>query len=154
MPPDPSRCPDAPTEPPLAAWFSVVRVYHKVVRKLERRLDEHGLALAHFEMLVKLSMAEGMTQQELAARLLVTKGNVCVLLDRMESNGWVERREHPEDKRANRLFLTKQGRKLLDQVLPEHLQLIRETMSVMNRVQQKGVHAALDRVDQSLELET
>ena len=154
MPPDSCKCPNAPNEPPLAAWFSIVRVYHKVVRKLERRLDEHDLALAHFEMLVKLSMAEGMTQQELAARLLVTKGNVCVLLDRMESNGWVERREHPEDKRANRLFLTKQGRKLLDQVLPEHLKLIRETMSAMSTTQQKSVHEALDRVDQSTELES
>jgi DNA-binding MarR family transcriptional regulator len=154
MPPDPSRCPSAPTEPPLAAWFSIVRVYHKVVRKLERRLDEHGLALAHFEMLVKLSMAEGMTQQELAARLLVTKGNVCVLLDRLESNGWVERREHPEDRRANKLFLTKQGRKLLDEVLPEHMKLIKETLSVMSISQQKAVHEALDRVDQSVELES
>lgn len=152
MPPEPCKC-NAPGEPPLAAWFSIVRVYHKVVRKLERRLDGHGLALAHFEMLVKLSMAEGMTQQELAARLLVTKGNVCVLLDRMESNGWVERREHPEDKRANRLFLTKQGRKLLDEALPEHLKLIKETLSVMSASQQKAVHDALDRVDQSIELE-
>jgi MarR family transcriptional regulator, organic hydroperoxide resistance regulator len=153
MPPDPCKCPNAPSEPALAAWFSVVRVYHKVVRRLERKLDQHGLALAHFEMLVKLSMAEGMTQQELAARLLVTKGNVCVLLDRMESNGWVERREHPEDRRANRLFLTRQGKKLLDEAMPEHLKLIRETMSAMSGSQQKSVHEALDRVDQSVELE-
>src|SRR5258708_5193073 len=153
MPPDPSKCPNAPSEPSLAAWFSIVRVYHKVVRKLERRLDQHSLALAHFEMLVKLSMAEGMTQQELAARLLVTKGNVCVLLDRMESNGWVARREHPEDRRANRLFLTRQGKKLLDDVLPEHLKLIREMMSVMSSPEQKAVHEALDRIDQSMALE-
>lgn len=137
----------------LAAWFSVVRVYHKLVRRLERILDTHGLCLPHFEMLVKLSMAEGISQQELAERLLVTKGNVCALLDRMESSGWVERRAHPDDRRANRLFLTRQGKKLLDDALPEHLKLIRETMGVLSAPQQKAVHEALDRIDQSMEAE-
>src|SRR5258706_8331177 len=94
----------------LPAWVSIVRVYNKLVRRLERMLDVHGLCLAHFEILVKLSMAEGISQQDLASRLLVTKGNVCTLLDRMESNQWVERRAHPEDRRANRLFLTQKGR--------------------------------------------
>ena len=134
----------------LPAWISVVRVYHKLARRLERMLDEHGLVLPHFEILVKLSMGEGITQQELASRLLVTKGNICTLIDRLESNGWVERREHPEDRRANRLFITPKGRKLLDAAFPQHLKIVREAMGILSANQQKTVHEALDRIDQAL----
>ena len=54
----------------------------------------------------------GITQQELAERLLVTKANVVGLIDRVSPAGWVERRADPEDRRVNRLYLTNAGRKL------------------------------------------
>jgi MarR family transcriptional regulator for hemolysin len=38
------------------------------------------------------------------------------LLDRMEADGVLERRPHPEDRRARRLFLTEKARPVLDEV--------------------------------------
>ena len=50
-----------------------------------------------------------MTQQELAERLYVTKGNVSGLIDRLVEAQLVERRPIPGDRRSHALFLTTSG---------------------------------------------
>jgi len=42
----------------------------------------------------------------------------------LERRGLVERRDDPEDRRANRLFITQAGRSLFDEALPEHFRLV------------------------------
>src|SRR4051812_44126756 len=95
-----------PDEVELRNWLLLARIYHRIARRLGQVLDRHGLSLAQFEVLAVLFVGAGITQQELASRLLVTKGNICGMIDRMEANAWVERRPDPEDRRVNRLFLT------------------------------------------------
>ena len=68
--------------------------------------SRHGLTGPQFDVLATLHRGEGIMQQELAARMLVTKGNVTGVVDRMEALGWIERRPDPEDRRVNRLYLT------------------------------------------------
>jgi DNA-binding MarR family transcriptional regulator len=46
-----------------------------------------GLNNAQFDVLAHVGAVEGMTQQELADSILVTKGNVALLLDRVEGRG-------------------------------------------------------------------
>ena len=83
------------------------------MRDLTEVLADHGVTLPQFDVLATLWHGEGITQQELAERLLVTKGNVVGLIDRLCGAGLIERRDDPADRRANRLHLTKAGRKRL-----------------------------------------
>src|SRR5947209_4621332 len=94
----------------LKTALQLMRVHQKLQKQLERVLEGAGLTLPQFDVLANLGMSEGITQQELAGRLLVTKGNVCGLLDRMEAAELVERRSDAKDRRANRLYLTRTGR--------------------------------------------
>jgi MarR family transcriptional regulator, organic hydroperoxide resistance regulator len=126
----------------LQTWLRLARVYQKVQRQLERILDNARLTLPQFDVLANLGMSEGISQQELAERLLVTKGNVCGLLDRMESAGLVERRPSPTDRRANRLYLTDKGRSSLKAAFPVHLGLIQQCMDGLSAAE----HAKLDEL--------
>src|ERR1043165_7076086 len=101
----------------LLAWLRLVRVFQKVDRASTESLRCRQLSPAQLDVLAKVSSSEGISQQELANALLVTKGNVCQLLDKMEANGLLERRP---DGRINRLFLTDQGRQVHDEVVPTH----------------------------------
>ena len=56
------------------------------------RLRLIGVSIPQCDVLTTLSEEEGVSQQELAKRLYVTKGNISGLLDRLESAGLVERR--------------------------------------------------------------
>jgi DNA-binding MarR family transcriptional regulator len=113
-------------------------------------LREYELTPAQFEVLARVGAAGGLSQQELADRLLVTKGNVCGLIDRMEEAGLVERRPDPEDRRPNRLHLTATGRARFEQVVPAHETLIDELLSAIPDGDLRALQASLHRLDRSL----
>jgi DNA-binding MarR family transcriptional regulator len=131
---------------PVLTWLRLARVYQKIERAAADQLRCHGLSLAQFDALAQVNVHEGLTQQELADALLVTKGNVCQLLDRMEQSGLLERHQ---DGRANRLALTPQGRRLLERVLPAHEGLIAEQLSALAPQDQVQLLGLLRTVDHS-----
>ena len=129
-------------------WLRLIRVYHKVDRASAERLREWGLSVAQFDVLAHVGANAGITQQNLADSLLVTKGNVAQLLSRMEGRGLVERR--PEG-RTNRLFLTGEGRRLFDEAVPAHEALIAERLSVLSPEEQRRLLELLRKLDRALD---
>src|SRR5690242_9576078 len=99
-------------QPGLIAWMHLMRVHNKMQHHASDHLDYYDLTPAQFEVLAHLSADQGISQQVLAQKLLVTKGNVCGLIDRMSTQGLVERRCDPDDRRSNLLFLTDKGQAL------------------------------------------
>jgi DNA-binding MarR family transcriptional regulator len=141
--PSPSAKPDGPE---IRAWVQLVRAYQRIVRRLEQALDERGVSLSQFEVLAHVYFGEGITQSELAQRLLVTKGNVCGLIDRLEAAGLMVRRSDPADRRANRLLLTPDGEDLLAETLPTHLAIIEGMLGGLKGSELKTLHDQLQRL--------
>jgi DNA-binding MarR family transcriptional regulator len=129
-------------------WLRLMRVYQKVDRASAEHLRRWGLSVAQFDALAQVGASEGMTQQELADSLLVTKGNVCQLLDRMERRRWIERR--PEG-RTNRLFLTDEGRRLFEGAVPSQEAMVSERFSALSQGEQEQLHALLRKLDRALD---
>lgn len=65
-----------------------------------------GMTRAQWAVLTRLQRYEGLKQSELAELLDVQPITLTRLLDRLCANGLIERRPDPDDRRANRLFLT------------------------------------------------
>jgi DNA-binding MarR family transcriptional regulator len=132
--------------PAVRTWVRMLRLSQRVVQPtLTEMLRSLGLNPAEFEILDTLAAREGLTQQDLADALLVTKGNMTYHLCRMEGRGLVDRR--PEG-RKNRLYLTAEGRRLLEEALPAHEALIDERfsgLSVEERAQLAGLLGKLER---------
>src|SRR5918999_4430737 len=133
--------------PALLGWLRLMRVYQKVDRASAEHLRGWGFSVAQFDVLAHVGASEGMTQQELADSLLVTKGNVCQLLGKMEQRGWISRRQ---EGRTNRLFLTDEGRRLFEEVVPAHEALVTERFSALSRKEQEQLHELLRRLDKAL----
>jgi DNA-binding MarR family transcriptional regulator len=134
--------------PGLLAWLRLVRVFQKVDRASSDSLRCRQLSPAQLDVLAKVGSSEGISQQELADALLVTKGNVCQLLDKMEGSGLLERRP---DGRVNRLFLTEQGRRVHDEVVPRHDWLLAQHFSALSEHEQRELLRLLRQVDHALE---
>ncbi len=135
-------------QPGVLAWIRLARVFQKVDRASSEGMRHHDLSMAQFDVLAHVGANEGISQQQLANSLLVTKGNVCQLLDRMEKSGLIQR--HPEG-RTNRLYPTEYGRKLFAQVVPAHEERIAEMFTSLSREEQSQLLRLLRKVDQSLE---
>ncbi|AWM86485.1 MarR family transcriptional regulator [Microvirga sp. 17 mud 1-3] len=99
---------------PLRVWFRFIRLHRRATNTVATELKALGLSIPQFDLLSTLTEQEGLSQQELAERLYVTKGNVSGLLDRMVEADLVERRAIPGDRRSNALYLTPKGRALAE----------------------------------------
>lgn len=134
--------------PGLLAWMRLARVFQKVDRAASESLRCRQLSPAQVDVLAKVGSSEGISQQELANALLVTKGNVCQLLDKMEGSGLLERRP---DGRVNRLFLTEQGRRIHDEVVPKHDAMLGAYFNALAPDEQHQLSRLLRHVDRSME---
>jgi len=125
-----------------------MRVYQKVDRASAENLRGWGFSVAQFDVLAHVGASEGMTQQELADSLLVTKGNVCQLVHKLEDRGLISR--HHEG-RSNLLFLTDEGRRLFERIVPAHEALIAERFSIFTEREQTQLYELLRKFDRALD---
>lgn len=111
-------------DPRLAAWRAFLRAHARVVRELERELqDEQQLALTDYDVLVQLAGVEGsrLRMSELADRLLLSRSGATRLVDRMVTDGLVERASCESDRRGQWAALTPAGLERLRRASPTHL---------------------------------
>jgi DNA-binding MarR family transcriptional regulator len=95
---------------------------------LKERLARIGLSIPQCDVLTTLTEREGVSQQDLAARLYVTKGNISGLIDRLVTAGLVERRATAGDRRTYALYLTAQGRAAALEGIALQRAFVRETI--------------------------
>ncbi|HZQ99111.1 MAG TPA: MarR family transcriptional regulator [Chloroflexota bacterium] len=128
----------------VLAWMRLARVYHKVDRASAAHLRRRGLSVAQLDVLARVGARPGMTQGELAEALLVTKGNVCQLLDRMEAEGLLQRRR---EGRSKRLHLTPRGAALAAEVVPAQERVVDGLFGVLDPAAQRELLGLLRRLD-------
>lgn len=68
-----------------------------------------GLAPAQFLVLIELWQQAGLTQRQLVERLDVEQATMANTLNRMERDGLIVRRPHPDDKRAQVVYPTQKA---------------------------------------------
>lgn len=131
----------------VLAWVRLMRVYHKMDRRTAEEMKQWRLSVSRFDVLNHAGVREGRTQQELADALLVTKGNICQLLDGMEADGLLRRRRSG---RTNHIFLTDEGRALREASISRHEERIDADMSVLTADEQQTLLTLLGKLDRSL----
>ena len=131
----------------VALWARVARLYARNMRLAAERLRAWDLSVAQFDALAQVGAREGMTQQELAERLLVTQGNVTQLLDRLEARGLIRR---CPDGRIKRLVLTEDGRRLHDAVVPAQERFQAEQFAALSRGEQHQLLTLLRKLEQGM----
>src|SRR5215203_6234210 len=112
----------------LRIWFRFVRLHRRTSAAIARELKALGLSIPQFDLLSTLTEREGVTQQELAQRLYVTKGNVSGLVDRLVEAELVERRALAGDRRSHALHLTPKGRALAERGLTAQQAYVARTL--------------------------
>ncbi|MFT4294491.1 MAG: MarR family transcriptional regulator [Micropruina sp.] len=136
------------SESDLAAYFALRRAADRLQRTLERQLREHGLSEVQFAILARLAEGlSGIGMTALANDLVVTKGGLTYQARQLEGRGLVARSGSAHDERAVLIRLTDEGVRLLDAVMPRHVELLRELF--IDRVSPSDLlvmRAALERV--------
>ena len=103
-------------------------------RALQIRLAQHDVPFGHWTFLRILWESDGLTQRELSERAGVMEPTTFAAMKTMESLGYIERRQLPDNKKNMYVHLTPAGRALKKKLIP----LAEET----NHVSTQGISAA------------
>src|SRR5471030_1197122 len=96
--------------------FTIMDVARMLKTYADQRARQFGISRAQWAVLVRIDRTEGLKQSELAEIIDLQPISLTRLLDRLAANGLIERRADPNDRRANRLFLTPAARPMLEQL--------------------------------------
>ncbi len=116
------------TDPGMRAWRGFLQAHAMLLRRLEAELSAGtGMSLAHYDVLVQLSFAEGrrLRMHELANRVLLSRSGITRVVDRLEEDGLVARMACPSDARGAFAVLTDAGIGRLREATPVHLDGVR-----------------------------
>ncbi|NUT94460.1 MAG: MarR family transcriptional regulator [Saccharothrix sp.] len=134
----------------MRAWRNYVVGASMLADRLHRELqDRHGVSLADYEVLVRLSEQKGhrMRMSQLADEVASSKSRVSHQVARMEREGLLVRRECPEDGRGVFAELTDRGMATLEGSAPTHVEGVREHMiDLLSREEQEVLAKVFDRV--------
>ncbi len=100
-------------EAELRLWLRLLTCTTLIEGEVRRRLrDEFDVTLPRFDLMAQLDKApNGMTLGELSQRMMVSNGNVTGLAERLVEQGLLDRRPSPNDRRAQIVSLTAEGRR-------------------------------------------
>lgn len=93
-------------EVPDCTVFLLGKAYQKAHGDFKKKLKPTGLTNMQHLVLEGLWYQAGITAAELGKMLILDKATLSGVLDRMVEGGWILKKQNPEDKRVNRLFLS------------------------------------------------
>ncbi len=103
---------------PESVGYLVRYAYRAFVKALAVELGPHDITTSQWSVLRVLWLEEGMSQVELAQRMMVEKASLTPVLESMAGNRLIVRSRNSDDRRKVNIFLTARGRQLRDMVLP------------------------------------
>ena len=136
----------------LRVWLRLLSCANRIEQDVRQELrSAFGMTLPRFDLLSQLERApQGLTMGELSRRLMVTRGNVTGLIDRLVEENLVERTPMPKDRRAHIVRLTPAGEAAFGEMLPNHEAAIAAKLGFMKRSDLRQLQTLLGRLKDHL----
>ncbi|CDZ53746.1 MarR family winged helix-turn-helix transcriptional regulator [Neorhizobium galegae] len=123
--------PHGKNKPETRLWLRMLSTTKLITTEIRRRLrTEFGATLPQFDLMAQLYReADGLRLGELSKRTMVTNGNVTGLVERLETDGFVQRVTPDGDRRVTVAKLTPAGTELFVAMAAAHEGWLRDIMA-------------------------
>ncbi len=98
--------------------YQIRYAYRIFVKALADELGSQRITTGQWSALRVLWQEEGLSQVELAQRMMVEKASLTAVLKAMASEGLITRVRNAGDRRKVNIYLTPSGRRLKSKILP------------------------------------
>ena len=132
--------------PRFRSWIAVGRACQLMQLTLARNIAHLDIKPPHLDILINLYRREGISQQDLAHKLLVGRSNMSMLLPQLEKRGLIERRSDVKDKRVWRLHLTDEGKAVTEEAMKVQTALIDTVMDPATEAECNIVADQMERI--------
>ena len=138
----------------LTSWIctALMRIGTRMATGFDQHFAEFGITQAQFRILLAVwdqGGAEGIAPSVLASHLLIERGTISILTNRMIELGWLARKPG-ENRRTYRLTLTATARRLLERVIPLAVELADHTLSGISPAQLSQMRRNLELIESRL----
>ena len=129
-------------------WHDLMHTQGKIRRATHDLLSPMGVKGpgAPAMRLIGQACDDGLRLVDLAEGMMVSPAFIARIVDHLESDGFVERRPDPDDRRALRVVLTKAGAKIEAQVRPIMAEFSDDLLSALTKTEQAQLQDYLQRL--------
>jgi DNA-binding MarR family transcriptional regulator len=131
--------------------FVVNRAAQQLANALAQGLAPHDVTPQQWAVLNRLWEEDGLSQQELAERTFKDPPNTTRILDKLQRKGLIVRRPDASDRRVQLIYLTDQGRRLRDVLVPLAQQVLARACAGISEDERATVLRVLKRIDVNLD---
>lgn len=128
-------------------WFHLMGTANRMGHVGAHLIQSFGITPPQY-LVIRELYGEHLTQQELANRLLVTKGNISQMVKIMERDNLLVRESAGN---ANRLSLTAEAATIFGRVEEAHTELVRAGLKSLNQQELAQLHTLLGKIDHDIE---
>ncbi|HET7465066.1 MAG TPA: MarR family transcriptional regulator [Candidatus Dormibacteraeota bacterium] len=130
----------------------LMSLVNQVSKAMNRRASEEllGMRLKQFLALSYIQDHPNVTQQELESALLVDANAVVLLLNDLETAGFVVRRRDPADRRRHLVEVTRAGKAAWERADKARTALAEEMLAGFTQAERETLRSLLQRVLDSL----
>jgi MarR family transcriptional regulator, 2-MHQ and catechol-resistance regulon repressor len=122
----------------LDAYLKLKRATSSVTGGLQNRLDRaESLTESQFGVLDALYHLGALSPGQLSAKLFRSSSNLTTVIANLERDGLVRRTRDPNDGRAHVVSLTTRGRRLIQRLIPTHVERVARAMSALSPHEQE-----------------
>jgi DNA-binding MarR family transcriptional regulator len=131
------------TARPGGVAFLLAQLGHHATERFSERMASLELTPPHAGILRAIAAAPGRSQQALSGQLKLLPSRVVAFVDDLEDRGYVERRPNPDDRRQYALYLTRDGKEVMQQISRLGRQHERELTSALDPSQRAQLEELL-----------
>jgi len=121
----------------LDTLIKVLRAAGTLEKNVSDWLGQHQLTITQFGILEALHFSGDMNASLLAKKVLRTCGNMTYVLDQLSDRGFVSKSKNPNDKREVMVSLSPEGKRLIQDIFPEHAERMSDLFKVLKRSETK-----------------
>nr|AFK79217.1 transcriptional regulator [uncultured bacterium F42-01] len=101
-------------------WLVLWKATRAVEAHAHKSIASQPICPSDFAVLEVVLHKGPLPVNAIGRKVLLTSGSITVAVDRLEAQGFVERRAHPSDRRARVVHLTSEGKRLITRIFAEH----------------------------------
>jgi DNA-binding MarR family transcriptional regulator len=129
--------------------FSVGRISRKLNKVTKESIASYGLTTSQFFMLIALYEENGILISKLAEKVALDRATLTGLVDRLERDGLVERRDDPNDRRAIKVYLTRKAEDLRHDLLEIYHRNNSMFLSILSPKERQAFEAIVEKLEQA-----
>lgn len=127
-------------------WIVLAKCHRAISLLVEHGIAEAGLCMSDFMVLEVLLHKGPLTITEIQSKVLLASGSMTAAIDRVEKKRLVVRTATAEDRRARRLELTREGRRLARSIFEKHAGELEELFSVLSENEMRQLYGPLKKL--------